>query len=438
MKQKYYSTVILFFLFFLIANSLAAQLNAPGSTGTEETSYPSFPEADSIFMFCAENETAQIAELRVTTTLTGTKTFLWEVYNNQTASFDFYFSENTENASSTITALADGCYRATVTQGETTEIYRAWVFNTWILAEGTVTYPSCESFALNGSFTSSEINYYDLSTNVEVTLSRNMKVEWKEGDIILSTVLNPEMFDPPTSNVDYTFRVFDRFGCAKNVAVPYQPIAVKASFTVDADWTSDMTGEAPLDVTFTNTSENADPSGFEWFFYRDLNEIKQEAENGQGEIDSIMLVAYDVSPVFTYENTGTYMVKLVAKNFASDTLTCVDTTYMEDYIYVDSSFVEAPNVFTPNGDGTNDDFIVKFWSMQSIKISIFNRWGKRVHFWDKSDIRGFEETYAESVWDGRIGGRFASPGVYYYVVEGRGRDGKKRTANGFVHLFRGK
>jgi gliding motility-associated-like protein len=232
--------------------------------------------------------------------------------------------------------------------------------------------------------------------------------------------------------------VFDRFGCAKNVAVPYQPIAVKASFTVDADWTSDMTGEAPLDVTFTNTSENADPSGFEWFFYRDLNEIKQEAENGQGEIDSIMLVAYDVSPVFTYENTGTYMVKLVAKNFASDTLTCVDTTYMEDYIYVDSSFVEAPNVFTPNGDGTNDDFIVKFWSMQSIKISIFNRWGKRVHFWDKSDIRGFEETYAESVWDGRIGGRFASPGVYYYVVEGRGRDGKKRTANGFVHLFRGK
>jgi gliding motility-associated-like protein len=431
-------TIVSFLLCFLIANVLNAQISAPGSVGAGETNYPSFPETDSIFVFCAENEIAPIGELRVSTGLSAAKTFLWEVYNNQTASFDFYFSESSESGTSSITGLANGCYRATVTQGATSEIYRAWVFNNWILAEGTVSYPGCESFVLDGSFTSPEMKYYDLSTNAEIDLFKDMKIQWKEGNVVLSVIANPQMFDPPTSATNYTFRVYDRFGCEVNVPVPYDPVAVKADFEVDADWREGTSGEAPLEVTFVNTSENADPTGFEWFFYHDLNKIKEEGENTQGEVDSIMLVAYDMNPVFTYENTGTYMVKLVAKNFANDTLTCVDTTYMEDYIYVDSSFVDAPNVFTPNGDGVNDEFIVKFWSMESIKISIFNRWGKRIHYWSRNDIRGFDDSRTESVWNGKIGGRYASPGVYYYVVEGRGRDGKKRRANGFVHLFRGK
>ncbi len=438
MKRRSYISIVSFILFFFVANLLTAQISAPGASGSAETSYTTFPGTDSIFVYCAGNESAQIGELSITTELTGTKTFLWETYNSQTASFDFYYSENSENNTSLITGLANGCYRVTVSQGETTEIHRAWVFNTWIQAEGTVQYPGCESYALNGSFTASEIKYNDLSSNAEIVLSRNIKVQWKEGDVIHATIINPEFFDPPTSATNLTFRVYDRFNCDVNVSVPYEPIAVKASFDVDADWTDDMSGEAPLEVTFTNTSENADPTGYEWFFYRDLNEIKEEGENSTGEIDSIALVAYDVSPVYSFENTGTYMVKLVAKNFANDTLTCVDTTFMEDYIIVEPPFLEAPNVFTPNGDGTNDEFVVKFWSMQSLKISIFNRWGKRIHYWSKNDIRGFNNTYMESVWDGKIGGRYASPGVYYFVADGMGRDGKKQRAKGYVHLFRGK
>jgi gliding motility-associated-like protein len=112
---------------------------------------------------------------------------------------------------------------------------------------------------------------------------------------------------------------------------------------------------------------------------------------------------------------------------------------MEDYIVVDTSFIAVPNVFTPNGDGVNDEFVVQFWSMQSIEISIFNRWGKRVHYWKSGDVRGFDDAYIETVWDGRImGGRYASPGVYYYDVVGYGRDGEKRKKHGFVHLFRNK
>jgi gliding motility-associated-like protein len=111
---------------------------------------------------------------------------------------------------------------------------------------------------------------------------------------------------------------------------------------------------------------------------------------------------------------------------------------MEGYLVADTSFVRVPNVFTPNGDGANDDFVVSYWSLQSINIQVFNRWGKKVHSWENNNIRGFDNTVSESVWDGKIGGRYASPGVYYYVVEARGRDDKKRYAHGFVHLFRDK
>ena len=132
------------------------------------------------------------------------------------------------------------------------------------------------------------------------------------------------------------------------------------------------------------------------------------------------------------------MVKLVSKK-VSEFHTCVDTFYLEDYIIADSSFVAVPNVFTPNGDGTNDLFVINFWSMQSIEITIFNRWGRRIHYWEHDDIRGFENTWSETVWDGRLmGGRFASPGVYYYNVVGVGRDGEQRRAHGFFHLFRDK
>jgi hypothetical protein len=76
--------------------------------------------------------------------------------------------------------------------------------------------------------------------------------------------------------------------------------------------------------------------------------------------------------------------------------------------------------------------------MKEVKISVFNRWGRTVHVWQSGNVQGFEKTWAETVWDGRIGGRYASPGVYFYVVEGFGRDGKKRWKHGNVYLMREK
>ncbi len=431
------SKTFLFYLFLVVMAFMPrfsdAQISAPGSAGSDKTNYPVFNETDSIYVFCAQAEGASIAVLRANTTLTGTKTFNWDKYNPASAAFEFYFSESTGEQKSEISGLADGCYRVTITQGGNTFVQRAWVFNDWFTTSAAITESNCNSFKLQGSYTTATLTYYDLANNSQLTVNKDVKVLWKKGNENVATVLNPQVFNPPATNTDYTFRVYDKFSCGATSLVTYTSIVTKANFTVDK-----QNGEAPLIVTFTNTSENGTPGRYEWFFFRDLDDIKEDSKGSTAPVDSIEVVAYDNSPVYIYEYSGTYKVKLVSKKITGQTV-CLDTFYLPGYIIVDSSFVAVPNVFTPNGDGTNDEFVVKFWSMQSIEIDIYNRWGKKVHRWESGDVRGFENTWSKTVWDGRlIGGRYASPGVYYYNVVGIGRDGERRRAHGFFHLFRDK
>lgn len=438
MNRKSYISVLFFMLCFLFPVWVHGQISAPSSNASDKISYPVFPETDDIYIFCAADSLSEVGNLQVTTTLTGTKTFLWEKYNSGSASFEFYFSESSDTQTSEISNLADGCYRATITQGANSEVYRAWVFNNWITVEGSVSESNCESFRLNGEYTTARLNYYDLTDNSKLSVFKDIKFQWKEGGELVASVLSPQIFSPPTKDTYYTLHVSDKFGCEVTTGVLYESIVTKAAFTVDfGDQNSYDELEAPLTVTFNNDSENGDPDQFTWSLFRDLDEIKEESGNSGGLVDSIMVFAYDENPVYTYENTGSYMVKLVSKK-VSEFHTCVDSVYLDNFIVIKPSFVEAPNVFTPNGDGANDDFVVKFWSMKQVQISIFNRWGKKVHYWKENDVRGFEGTYTRSVWNGKIGNRYATPGVYYYVVEGWGRDNEKRRAHGFFHLFRGK
>ncbi len=404
------------------------QLTAPGSVYREDTQYPNFGEKDPMFIFCV-NDDGPDARLMATTDLEGTKSWEWEKFNPVTGAFDFYLSENTGSNQSEITGLEDGCYRVRITSGGTTQILRAWVFNNRNNAEAVISESNCTFFTLRASLEEVPLVYYDLSSLAPVVLDKDLRTEWRQGDDILSLLAVRQVYDPPAKDTEYTLMVTDRFGCETSVNVTYHSIVTKASFKADP-----MSGEAPLKVNFTNNSENGDPGLYEWFIFRDLDEIKKDPSV---PVDSILDTAVDVDLTYSFERSGTYMVKLVSKKATGD-MVCTDTVYLEDYIMVDTSFVAVPNVFTPNGDGTNDNFVVKFWSMEKVKISVFNRWGRTVHVWESNNVKGFENTWMESVWDGRIGGRYASPGVYFYVVKGTGRDGKKRWKHGDVYLIRDK
>ncbi len=69
----------------------------------------------------------------------------------------------------------------------------------------------------------------------------------------------------------------------------------------------------------------------------------------------------------------------------------------------------VPNVFTPNNDGINDDFVVDVRNPSSYSIYIYDRWGRVVY--SSSDPNVY--------WNGRINKTdyLAPDGVYYYVIK---------------------
>ncbi len=117
---------------------------------------------------------------------------------------------------------------------------------------------------------------------------------------------------------------------------------------------------------------------------------------------------------------GTYSV--IVNNFgciATDTIIvkpCID--------------VEVPNVFTPNGDGINDEFYAKGNFLDYFNMKIFNRWGNIV--FESSDISG--------KWDGKINGKEASEGTYFWVINYKSKsyllNNQEEQLKGWVSLVR--
>lgn len=86
-----------------------------------------------------------------------------------------------------------------------------------------------------------------------------------------------------------------------------------------------------------------------------------------------------------------------------------------------------PNAFTPNGDGTNDEFTVYGSGLKTVTMRIFNRWGEKV--FDSGDNQW-------ASWDGTYKGVLQPPAVYTYVVELTYLDGQKKVKDGSLTLIR--
>ena len=416
--------------------------NVKGAVPTEYSS----GNQDSIYVFCG-NQGELNAALTATSPNAGPATFEWQKYNALTRTFDFFSSDVSGSTTSVISALQDGAYRVNITPtGGTVTTYTAWVFNNYITTTAAITNSDCNSFTLVGTSETPIFTYIDLPTGTSRTVNKGILVNWTAENKSVSTFLTTQIFDPPTKDTDYTLTVSDRFGCSSTSVVNYVSIVANASFTatpVEQAGVPQGKKEAPLTVDFKN-KEECIGCKYEWFIFKDSEKIRMESQANPGQpIDSFLTKLYSDGPIsYVFENTGSYSVKLVSQK-VSEFNTCFDTVWLPKLspIVIDTSFIEAPNFFTPNGDEANPEFVVRFFSMKSVKISIFNRWGKMVHVYENNNVQGFGATEAsdpKSVWDGKVGGKVATPGVYYYVVEGKGRDDKRRKTNGFVHLFRDK
>jgi gliding motility-associated-like protein len=164
-------------------------------------------------------------------------------------------------------------------------------------------------------------------------------------------------------------------------------------------------GEPPLVVGFTNTSQNTSASTiYNWDFGDLTNSTLQNP------------------PSNTYNIAGTYHVTLIV----SENAQCLDTAGITVVVFDNVSLI-VPNVFTPNGDGKNDQFIVSAIGIKEFECKVYDRWGIKMTELQKPDTG----------WDGRTtSGLSASAGTYYYVITASGLDGKPYNSTGFVMLAR--
>ena len=157
-----------------------------------------------------------------------------------------------------------------------------------------------------------------------------------------------------------------------------------------------LSGSGPLEIHFQS---NPTPTT-EWFTW--------EIYKGP----TLLFSRRDQDLRYRFEEGGNYTVTVTA---STSDCPCEgeDTTCFKSFdIHIAESFLHVPNVFTPNGDGANDEFRVDYKSIVDFHIWVYNRWNKLV----------YESSNPMEGWDGNIGGRPAAEGAYFYVIRAKGAD----------------
>ncbi len=196
---------------------------------------------------------------------------------------------------------------------------------------------------------------------------------------------------------------------------------------------SPLSGCDPLLVTLTNQSQNADT--YIWNF-------------GDGQNATVSDMA-SFTHLYSDQTVSpqNYVIQLIVKQGqnCSDTTTnvvtanicgCTDpeaTNYNSIATVDDGSCIlpnpdiQAPNIFTPNGDGANDVFFLTSKNLKSLRLVVVNRWGNTVFDKSAEDV-----ILNNPTWNGEK----AEEGVYFYRYEATGFTGNELIGHGFIHLVR--
>lgn len=238
------------------------------------------------------------------------------------------------------------------------------------------------------------------------TTPQSATCSWDFGDGNTSSICSPttpHCFAPGT--YDITLSVTDVNGCSNTSTTPAMidvyPLPT-ASFTVTPDSTT------LLDPVITVVDQSAGSNNNEWTI--------------SGVNDSFALPPGQGFS-YTFTDTGTYVVKLVASNQFG----CTDTVSQEVIIgqYIT---LYVPNTFTPNNDGKNDMFFCYGVGINDFELRIFDRWGNNIFTSDNID-KG---------WDGKVQGKnnLVQEDTYVVVVRYTDLSKKKFRYIGHVNMIK--
>jgi gliding motility-associated-like protein len=300
----------------------------------------------------------------------------------------------------------------------------------------------CQYLKLIADVEAKPLQYYT-QTGTRMFLQRNYHLqyttmEWDQNakmflDQPMDDLLNQAgeiTVNAPLKDTDFTLTGDDyaaHFGISKMTRSPvYKAIAVKAIGLPEQHKEAGENeqeetgiiwgGSAPVDITFTAYANEPVAAHFIWKI--------DKMDPATGTPNTIVRYTGKVVE-YNFEESGDYKVTLEVFDAHS---TCSDTTQTFP-VKIGETNLQVPNFFSPGSSiGSNDEFRVSYKSITSFKCSIFNRWGNLLYQWD-NPAKG---------WDGRVGGRFVPTGVYFYVIEYRGSDGKKNVKSGNINILRSK
>lgn len=134
-----------------------------------------------------------------------------------------------------------------------------------------------------------------------------------------------------------------------------------------------------------------------------------DPENGIFDPSSTGLGNYEIS----FTTNGLCPATDVAQ------LTVVDCELLWQHIYV-------PNIFSPNGDDSNDEYLIFGDRVDEFLLIIYDRWGEKV----------FESVNISEGWDGNYLGEPMQPSTYAFILKGKYISGLAFSEAGYLTLIR--
>lgn len=221
-----------------------------------------------------------------------------------------------------------------------------------------------------------EVQFTDLSPTPGISY------EWNFGDGATSSdlVSASHIFTDP-GEFDISLSIIYAGGCNNSITIPAM---VQVNVLPIADFSQTVIATIPKSVIQFESLATGDITEWLWDF-------------GDNHTD------HSINPLHHYELPGEYEVQLSVISSEG----CIDSIQQTISISNEINFY-IPNVFSPNGDGLNDEFqIFPFGKLATFQITIFDRWGGMV----------FQSNNPNEYWDGTIRGRKAPEGIYVYAIE---------------------
>lgn len=126
-----------------------------------------------------------------------------------------------------------------------------------------------------------------------------------------------------------------------------------------------------------------------------------------------------LSPVAAPNQTTTYHITATSPNGCIATDSVIIAIIEQQNVFI-------PNIFTPNGDLQNDQFLIYGNQIATMDMQIFDRWGAQI----------FRTNNLSEGWDGSFQNSKVNLGAYLYLINVEMKDGSQQIYKGSVTVAR--